>query len=680
MLIEVRLTKQTDANGNRTKVIYPDGTDIESRYDERGRTIWQKDAAGRKTEYTYDGNDRLIAVRQPNGAVAAYTYDQKGNLTAVEDANGNVTRYEYDAEGRRTKTILADGSSSISTYDKQGMFTGTVDCNGVQTTYTYDDQDRIVKEQTGEEYTAYEYDTYGRLTGLKTKESEVTYRYNKYGELEQKTYENGEAVKYLYDRYGRTSEIQVLADDRVQASTKYEYDKMSRLTRVVGRNGEATVYTYDANGSRETATFANGVKLTYTYDDLNRLILQKSVDKNGTVIAQYEYTLGKNGERTKVTESRACGNAEISYDYDKANRLVKEVIERSGEKTTYIYTYDAVGNRISKNENGEKTEYAYNNRNQLVKETSVAGTVTYSYDVNGNLLKQSGITDTIYTYDVYNRLTAYQQGEQKESYTYDAEGVRRSKTTGTDSIYFVSDTRGELSQTLAETDGRGNVRAEYTRADSLTAQVRAGEVSYYLYDGHGDVRALLNEAGRITDKYRYNAYGELIEKTGDTENHYLYTGEYYDGTSNLYYLRARYMNPATGNFLTMDTYEGSIYDLDTLHKYLYANRNPVTYITSYPFVIIPVSGHALHRLQQLYELQYYLRLSRNIQESFFHYCNSRLKSANTLTAGRDLSDFACDNPVSIMELNSSVVRESNEGGSFGKDKENGILLVIMICL
>ncbi len=178
---------------------------------------------------------------------------------------------------------------------------------------------------------------------------------------------------------------------------------------------------------------------------------------------------------------------------------------------------------------------------------------------------------------MYNRLTVYQQGEQKESYTYDAEGVRRSKTTGTDSIYFVSDTSGELSQTLAETDGKGNVKAEYTRADSLTAQVRAGEVSYYLYDGHGDVRALLNEAGKITDQYRYNAYGELLEKEGDTENHYLYTGEYYDGTSNLYYLRARYMNPATGNFLTMDTYEGSIYDPDTLHKYLYANGNPVTY-------------------------------------------------------------------------------------------------------
>ena len=37
------------------------------------------------------------------------------------------------------------------------------------------------------------------------------------------------------------------------------------------------------------------------------------------------------------------------------------------------------------------------------------------------------------------------------------------------------------------------------------------------------------------------------------------------------------MNPSTGTFISMDTYEGSIYDPDTLHKYLYANGNPVMY-------------------------------------------------------------------------------------------------------
>ena len=35
------------------------------------------------------------------------------------------------------------------------------------------------------------------------------------------------------------------------------------------------------------------------------------------------------------------------------------------------------------------------------------------------------------------------------------------------------------------------------------------------------------------------------------------------------------MNPATDTFTTMDTYQGSIFDPVSLHKYLYANANPV---------------------------------------------------------------------------------------------------------
>ena len=36
------------------------------------------------------------------------------------------------------------------------------------------------------------------------------------------------------------------------------------------------------------------------------------------------------------------------------------------------------------------------------------------------------------------------------------------------------------------------------------------------------------------------------------------------------------MNPTTGTFITMDTYQGTIFDPTSLHKYLYANANPVT--------------------------------------------------------------------------------------------------------
>jgi len=69
----------------------------------------------------------------------------------------------------------------------------------------------------------------------------------------------------------------------------------------------------------------------------------------------------------------------------------------------------------------------------------------------------------------------------------------------------------------------------------------------------------------------------LTNSTGSTANNYRYCGEQFDGTTGLYYLRARYMNPSTGTFISMDSYAGSIFEPVSLHKYLYANANPVMY-------------------------------------------------------------------------------------------------------
>ena len=37
------------------------------------------------------------------------------------------------------------------------------------------------------------------------------------------------------------------------------------------------------------------------------------------------------------------------------------------------------------------------------------------------------------------------------------------------------------------------------------------------------------------------------------------------------------MNPGTGTFISMDSYAGNISDPVSLHKYLYANANPIMY-------------------------------------------------------------------------------------------------------
>ena len=48
-----------------------------------------------------------------------------------------------------------------------------------------------------------------------------------------------------------------------------------------------------------------------------------------------------------------------------------------------------------------------------------------------------------------------------------------------------------------------------------------------------------------------------------------YRGEQYDPDLGLYYLRARYMNPVTGRFMSRDPEEGTPLIPATLHKYLY---------------------------------------------------------------------------------------------------------------
>jgi len=77
------------------------------------------------------------------------------------------------------------------------------------------------------------------------------------------------------------------------------------------------------------------------------------------------------------------------------------------------------------------------------------------------------------------------------------------------------------------------------------------------------------------DTYEYDAFGNEVNHTGTTPNNYLYRGEQYDPDLSLYYLRARYMNPLTGRFLSRDPEEGDAADPESLHKYLYANADPV---------------------------------------------------------------------------------------------------------
>lgn len=117
----------------------------------------------------------------------------------------------------------------------------------------------------------------------------------------------------------------------------------------------------------------------------------------------------------------------------------------------------------------------------------------------------------------------------------------------------------------------------YTYGLSIISQRLIGtSTNFYGMDGHGNVRYLFSTNGAITDTFRYDAYGILIDNYGaGTPNRHWYCGEEWDADLGMYYLRARYYQPATGRFWTMDSYEGDNEDPQSLHKYLYCSCNPV---------------------------------------------------------------------------------------------------------
>ena len=74
----------------------------------------------------------------------------------------------------------------------------------------------------------------------------------------------------------------------------------------------------------------------------------------------------------------------------------------------------------------------------------------------------------------------------------------------------------------------------------------------------------------------------------------VFTGHVFDTEIQLYYAKARYFDPKLGRFLTQDSFLGQIDEPPSLHRYLYANGNPTTFVDP--------TGHAALRAAQKDEL------------------------------------------------------------------------------
>jgi RHS repeat-associated protein len=298
-----------------------------------------------------------------------------------------------------------------------------------------------------------------------------------------------------------------------------------------------------------------------------------SVVKGANTLGTYAYTLGPAGNRLSVSE---LSGRTVSYGYDDLYRLTSETIANSPSNNGVIaYVYDNVGNRLTRTSEIAAVPSAsssYDDNDRLTSD---------GYDANGSTIGSGG---NVYQYDFENRLIALNPGTANEvSFVYDGDGNRVAKTVDGVTTKFLVDTNSPTGYAqVAEEIVSGSVQRVYVHGHSLISQTQliSGNwaTSFYGFDGHGSVRFLIDTTGAITDTYTFDAFGSLIASTATTPNNYIYAGEQLDPNLGFYYLRARYMNPASGRFWSMDTFDGVHNDPHTLHKYLYAGTNPTNKI------------------------------------------------------------------------------------------------------
>ena len=393
-------------------------------------------------------------------------------------------------------------------------------------TYPCDIHGKLISDNADGEAINYTYDNVGNQLTMTDSTGTTTRTYDELGRVLTKTAPLIGTTTFTYDQTaGLTAgfSAEVSTDPKGNVTTRV-YDKSGRLYQVKDGSTAAATYTYYANGNRQKVEYPGGATEEYTYYANN--LLHTLTNKKGiTTLEAYSYAYDAAGNMS----SKADRKGTTSYTYDGLNRLLT-VIEPGGKVTGY--SFDEAGNRIQQQETSGSdvtiTSYSYNGQNRLVAtETSLNSALTggesYYYDANGNMVSSmpysldeaSGTADSslrlfalgdsgtpksagaVYEYDNRNNMVKAVSGSDTTLSKYNGDGLRVEKKVNGNACHYAY----EYDKIVLEVDGSNTQTARNIYGLSLVKRTAGAESYSYLYNGHGDVTALLNSSGNIAVQY-----------------------------------------------------------------------------------------------------------------------------------------------------------------------------------
>ncbi len=452
-----RPTDITNIDGTTRHIIYQDGNRIlerneakqwtEQRFDSRGRltaTLVYSAAPSTSppsggsgglyttTRYDYDQRDNLNritlydgnnvqlapaitmttnslgqqrAMFDPDMGHWSYDYDNNGNLISQIDGRNETIDFSYDALNRLITKTDNDELNISYNYDEgnfgKGQRTAMLDKSG-QTTWMYDPLGRVLSETK----------TYTNVNSGMPRFT-TDYSYNALNRIQNMTYPDGEVISYTYNTQGFVSQMSSSwGQDYLSEANFTVQDQVDSMTL-----GNGVKIGYNYNSATNPAPFQLANLWAWSNSELLQNLTFSAYDHLGNLIQVYD------AQRQTTT----------TYSYDPLARLINADYLTSGlpdQRTTYTYTYNALGNLTSRQENSNIWQLTYPGPTdpqphaplQLYQNNVL--TRSFLYDDNGN---RDNDGDQEYTYNSENRLIKISDNGVDIAFTYNGHGQQVKK-------------------------------------------------------------------------------------------------------------------------------------------------------------------------------------------------------------------------------------------------------------
>ena len=584
-----------------TQITYPGVGNVTRAYDDAGRLHTVQDWLGNLTTFNYfeDGTLKNTTYPASSGVVDTLAYNGAQQLTSISDVRGANTlfaaTYGRDANGQ----VASDSSlaSSVGSYRytalNQVCYAGSSNSSACSAppsgsqAYAYDAADNLTSDN-------------GATQGFNAAD-QLCWTVAGTNSNACGTPPTGATTYTLNSRGDRTAVTPASG-----SATSLGYDQANRLTSWNQGSTSAT-YTYNGDGLRMSKT-VGGATSTFTWDVSGSLPLllsdgtsQYIYGPSGTPIEQLSGTPGISRVGNGTTANGKVTSLSISLPSGlQANDQV--LIASTQPASTTVTAPSGYASVTSVTSGGNKPTSTTVFRHAFASGDPTSVTFTYSSSHTAQTLvavAYRGVDPTL-PVDVFSSAsgtgtTTVTAPSQTVNYPSEelvdfqgASGTFASSVAWTAPTGMAEETQvnpantagGIADQTLTNAGSTGTRASTFGATANLTTVVLALATKPILFlhsDQIGSTRMVTDLSGVVRGTATYDPYGNQTGSTGSSTSPFAFAGQFKDSESSLYYLRGRYYDPASGQFISRDPLTAT-------------TRQPYSYVLDNPLYATDASG------------------------------------------------------------------------------------------